>query len=204
MKQIPQTIPLLAVCAIGLIACRANEPTPLAGQPVDRATPRATATLQLPSQPTEPSNKTGLTSYDDPTAPFTIQYPVGWKVREEPESISFQAQDQSAAVQVILYEYPEGAPKTATAKDVFDRFTQAFAQNTGLKASKPTTRSDGSVSADVEFQDPATRKPLQGFVRVLLAQNRRYHFIVLFAADQNQFARYKPIGATVIDSFRER
>jgi hypothetical protein len=145
-----------------------------------------------------------MSSYDDPTAPFTLQYPAGWKVREEPESIFFQSADQSAAIQVIIYEYPEGAPRATTVKEIFDRFTQNLAQGTGLKLSNQATRPDGSVYADISYQDPATRNSLQGFVRVMLAKSRRYHFIMLFTTEASQIARYRPSATMASDSFRER
>ncbi len=204
MKNAQLKILLVALGVIGLIACRANGVTPSVEQPVSKPTARPTATLQVQVQPTQPSTKGGMASYDDPTAPFAIQYPAGWKVREEPESIFFQASDQSATIQVIIYEYPEGAPKTATAKEIFDRFAQTFAQGTGLKLTNQANRPDASVFAEVAFQDPATRNPLQGFVRVVLSKSRRYHFIVLFTSDLDLFARYKPIGMAALDSFRER
>ncbi len=145
-----------------------------------------------------------LVTYDDAAAPFTIQYPDGWKIREESDTVFFQAPDQSAAIQVTFYEYPEGAPKGVTAQDVFERFTQIFAQNTGLKIMRQSANADGSISADIEFKDPATGKPLQGFLRVALAQNRQYHFTVIFAANQDQFARLQATGAAAINSFQER
>lgn len=204
------TILLCALCGVGLLACRANEATPTP-EPQLKPTVRPTATLPAqgdqptqPTQSTQPPSQGGLVAYDDPTAPFSMQYPTGWKVREEPESILFQSPDQAASIQIIIYEYPEGAPRTTTAKEVFDKFTQTFAQGTGLKLSNTATRADGSVYADVAFQDLATRSALQGSVRVLLAKSRRYHFILLFAADASQLARYKAIATTASDSFRER
>src|SRR5574341_76625 len=146
----------------------------------------------------------GLVTFDDAAAPFTIQYPDGWKIREESDTVFFQAPDQSAGIQVTFYEYPEGAPKGVTAKDVFERFTQIFAQNTGLKIIRQSTNPDGSITADIEFKDPATGKPLQGFLRVALAQNRQYHFTVMFVANQDQFARLQTTGMAAINSFQER
>ncbi len=157
--------------------------------------------VQFPGSEPQPS---ALVTFDDAAAPFTIQYPDGWKIREESDTVFFQAPDQSAAIQVTFYEYPEGAPKGVTAQDVFERFTQIFSQNTGLKIMRQSTNVDGSITADIEFKDPATGKPLQGFLRVALAQNRQYHFTVMFAASQDQFARLKATGAAVVESFRER
>lgn len=190
---------------IALGACRAGDTATPTPEPASaRPTPRATATLGTPPPPTNTPNPNALLDYNDPSAPFTMQYPASWKVREEPESIFFQSPDQAATIQVIVYEYPEGAPRTTTAKEIFDRFTQSFTAGTGLKLSNTATRSDGSIYADTAFQDASTPSALQGFVRVLLAKSRRFHFILLFSADASQFARYKSIATTASESFRER
>jgi hypothetical protein len=196
---------LLSPILIGLIACSANSAAPTAQSPAAQPNVRPTATLPPPDQPTQPPSQGGVTSYDDPTAPFTLQYPAGWQVREEPESIFFHSPDQAATIQLIIYEYPEGAPKTTTAKEIFDRFTQNLSsQSVGLKLSNQATRPDGSVYADISYQDSATQNALQGFVRVILAKSRRFHFILLFTVAPGQLARYKPGAVMASDSFRER
>ncbi len=197
-------IVLLFAILISLIACKADGVATPFEQSAAKPTLRPTATLPAQVQPTQPPSQGGLSSYDDPTAPFIMQYPSGWKVREEPESIFFQSPDQAATIQIIIYEYPESAPGTTTAKEIFDRFTQNLAQGTGLKLSNQATRPDASIYADISYQDPATRNSLQGFVRVMLAKSRRYHFIVLFTAEASQIARYKPTAIMASDSFRER
>ena len=198
----------IAFAAIILVACAPAEPTPT---PAPRPTasraaivatpaPTAQATIQVVSNPTASSP---FALYDDKAAPFTIQYSRGWQIREEPESIFFTAPDETAALQVITYEYQEGAPKNITVRDVLNNFSQNFSQGTGLKLTQQVTNADSSISANVEFID-ASARPQQGLVRVALAKSRRYHFIVLFSANRDQFTRYKPIATTVVESFRER
>jgi hypothetical protein len=197
---------LIALFAIVLSACAPEEatptpsPRPTASRPAPAATPAPTATTQVAASSTASSP---FVVYDDKSAPFTIQYPRGWTIREEPESIFFTAPDESAMLHIITYEYQEGVPKNIAAKDVLNNFSQNFTQGTGLKLTQPVTNADSSISANVEYTN-ASAPAQQGLLRVALAKSRRYHFIVLFSANRDQFAHYKPIGTTVVESFRER
>ena len=194
---------LIALCAIVLSACASAEPTqiptsrPTAARPTINATPEPLPTLPAASAPTTGSP---LALYDDKSAPFTIQYPRDWKIREEPESIVFTSPDQTATLQIVLYEYPEPAASGVTAKTIFDRFVQ----NNMLKTARQTTNADGSIGAEIEYADPGTRASMQGLLRVALAKDRRHHFIIQFAATQVQFARWKPLAQTVVESLRQR
>lgn len=187
--------------------CASAEPTPTAPRPTASrsaiSAPLApTATIQLGSA-SAPTSSSPYAMYDDKAAPFTIQYPRGWNLREEPESILFTVPDETAALQIIFYEYLEGAPRNLTAKDVLNNFSQNFSLGTGLKLTQQVTNADASISAITEYTD-ASKRAQQGLVRVTIAKSKRYHFIVLFSANRDQFARYKPIGTTVVESFRER
>jgi hypothetical protein len=198
---IDSKITVFAMCAIILAACAPETPTPTVPRPTaavapKTATPAPTATAIPPS----PASSGPLVAYDDPSAPFTLRYPTGWQIREEPESIYFQSADKSAMVQVNLYEYPEPAPSSTTAKIIFDR----YAQTNGIKIVRSTANSDGSLGAEVSFQDPGSRAAMQGLVRTQLAKSRKYHFIVLFATTQDQFAKLRSLGQSSLDTFRER
>lgn len=194
------------VLYMGAVVGCASEPTP---SPAPRSTPSRAAILATPepSLTTQsggtPSSSAPYILYDDKSAPFTVQYPRDWQIREEPENISFRAPDETAALQIILYEYLEGAPRNIAAKDVLNNFAQNFTLGRGLRLTQQVTNADGSVGATVEFIDGSTR-PQQGLVRVLLAKNRHFHFIVLFSANRDQFTRYKPVATMVVESFRER
>jgi len=195
---------------IVLSACASPEPAPSVAARTTPTRAAISATL-APTSATQPGSANAPTAspaapyalYDDKAAPFTIQYPRGWNVREEPESIFFTASDESASLQIITYEYQEGAPKNIAAKDVLNNFSQNFSQGTGLKLTQQATNADTSASANVEYTDASVRLQ-QGLVRVALSKDRRHHFIVLFSANKDQFARYKPIATTVLESFRER
>lgn len=196
----------LALCLSAVTGCASEGPIPrpaprtTPSQPVNPASPEQTATLQPTPAPTSSSP---VVLYDDKAAPFTVQYPRDWKIREEPESIFFVPADDTATFQVITYEYQEGAPRNITAKDILNNFVQNFSQGKGIKLTQQVTNPDSSVNANVEFTDGSAR-PQQGIVHVALAKSRRYHFILLFAANRDQFARYKAIAASVVESFRER
>ncbi len=195
---------LLAACSSPAAEeTQAPSAKPSATSPaIARNTPAPASSVPTPSAPT--SSSPVFVLYDDKAAPFTIQHPRDWKIREEPESIFFTAPDESAVLHIITYEYQEGAPKYSTAKDVLNNFVASFGQGTGLKLSQQVTNADSSISANIEYADASTRAPLQGFMRVALAKNRRYHFIVLFSARQTLFPEYKSLGTTILESFRER
>ena len=198
---------LIACCASVLSACASAEPTPTSALRPTASRGAISATLAPSANTPTPNASTGTLSpyvlYDDKSAPFTLQYPRGWNVREEPEAIFFIAPDATANLHIILYEYPEAAPRNIAAKDVLANFAPSFAQG-NLRLTQSVTNPDGSISSSVEYTDASTRQAQQGQIRVLISKNRRYHFIALFAAARDQFTRYRATSTAVLDSFRER
>ena len=179
-------------------------PTPLPTS-IPTNSPTATSAPSVTPAPTSAPRGTAtsvkLATYTGSGAPFSVQYPENWTpndLEKDQRLVVITSPDQESSL-IVTY----GAAGNLTAEQALDAFLKGF-NLPNLKVSNQHKNTDGSMGADLTFDDPTSGSPLQGILRLVRQATSTQFYVIIFGSSPDQFAQSRTLGNSLLTSFQEK